>query len=344
MPDNLAMCAGIWGLAFVQRAIRIKSGGGKENSSVKYWALASAFLAVATLCKLPFVLYYAIPAGWLLSQMRKQRLPELILPIVLVSFGLMLPIAWYGVVIPEWEGNNIVGGVLSVDYGWRRLFDYFQHNLVATLPEMLLNFAAVPAFLFGLYSAWQKRRLLYTSHAYLSLFAIGLVVFFFYELHALGKAHDYYLYPYLPVLFLVVAYGLKEWWKRPRLRYLLPATLLFAPVFCGLRVSNAWNSSRPGFNPDLYAHRLVLQAAVPDDVLVITAVDQSPFIYLYYLRKKGWVLHNNDLTEERFKEMVTAGASYLYSDSRKLEEKTWLQPYLLEKITERGSFSVYRTN
>lgn len=342
MPDNLALCAGVWGLAFLQQAIRLEDEAEKKKNIAKYWVLASMCLAVATLCKLPFVLFYAIPAGWLLARIRDPGWSTLIFPMGVLSVGLTLPVAWYGVVIPEWEGNNIVGGVLSVDYGWQRLFDYFQHNLLSTLPEMLLNFAAVPAFLFGLFSAWKKRKLLFATYAYLFLFAIGLVLFFFYELHALGKAHDYYLYPYLPVLFLVTAYGLKAWWEGPRLRYLLPAILLLAPLFCGLRLNHAWTPSQPGFNPDLYKHREVLQAAVPDDALVIAAVDQSPFIYLYYLQKKGWVLNNDEFTEDHFREMIDAGASYLYSDSRQLEEKTWLQPYLQEIITEQGSFIAYR--
>jgi len=341
MPDNMALCAGVWGLAFIQRAIRRKPKTGREAHPIWYWALASAFLAVATLCKLPFILYYAIPAGWFLSQIRREGLPKLILPMGVLALGLLFPTAWYSLVIPEWQGNNIVGGVLSVDYGWRRLFDYFQHNLVSTLPELLLNFAAVPAFLFGAYSAWQKRRLLYANYAYLLLFAIGLIVFFFYELHALGKAHDYYLYPYLPVLFLVVAYGIKEWWCYRRLRYLLPALLFLAPVFCLLRLNSAWNPEEPGFNTDLYQYKVTLREAVPDDALVIAAVDPSPFIYLYHLQKKGWVLHNDELTEERFWEMIEAGATYLYSDSRTLEAKAWLKPFLKEKVMEQGSFRVY---
>ena len=47
---------------------------------------------------------------------------------------------------------------------------------------------------------------------------------------------------------------------------------------------------------------------------------------------------------ERFLEMVEAGAAYLYSDNREMEEMPWLKPYLQHQSFERGSFRVYRIN
>lgn len=337
MPDNLALCAGLWGLAFTQRAI--------GNANTLTWLMASLCLATSALCKLPFILYFAVPALYLLGRIWKNGLKDNWLPLALLVGSGLLPLVWYVSVISEWGGNNIVGGVLSVDYGFARLFGYFQHNLISTLPESLLNFAAVPAFFYGVFSIVHKRQRRYSKYIPYLILGLLLVGFFFYELHALGKAHDYYLYPYLPLLFLFVSYGIKMWWQRfrqVRWRYVLPVLLLLSPMFCYLRIAQAWTPETPGFNADLLLYKERLRAAVPDDALVITGIDNSPFIYLYYLDKKGWAFSNSEIKEEDFSVMIREGASYLYLDNSKLLGKEWMQQFLAEEIAAYGSFKVYR--
>lgn len=336
MPDNLALCFGAWSLATFQMAT--------IRTSKRWWFLLGLLLAGASLVKLPFILYYALPGGWLLWHRKELGLGQFFTKSALLSLGVVLPAAWYMTVIPEWQGNNIVGGVLSVSYGWSRLFDYFQHNLISTLPELLLNFAAVPAFAYGLYRVVVERTRLYRQYGYFGWLGLALLLFFFYELHALGKAHDYYLYPYLPVIFLVVCFGLVQWGKaqkNKRLKYLLPGLLVLAPLFCFLRMQHAWDPADPGFNPDLYVFREDLRSAVPDDALVITGIDPSPFIYLYYLRKKGWLI-NNEMTEEAWQKMIADGAKFLYLDTKSLTVKPWMEPYLQREVVKRGSFQVYQ--
>ena len=58
----------------------------------------------------------------------------------------VLPITWYVYVIPEWHGNIVVKGMLNNNDSGIKLLDYFQHNLISTLPELLLNYGSVIFF------------------------------------------------------------------------------------------------------------------------------------------------------------------------------------------------------
>lgn len=56
LPDNLALCCSIWGLAFFFFWMN-------ENSK-KLLLLSGLFLCIGALCKLPFILYYVVPASF----------------------------------------------------------------------------------------------------------------------------------------------------------------------------------------------------------------------------------------------------------------------------------------
>ncbi len=323
MPDNLALCFGVWGLVMVYR---------------RKYGIAGVLLALATLCKLPFILLYGIPLGLGLQWLTGRRQNITLGNLVALGLPVIFPLSWYAIALPDWGHNNIVGGSWNSGYGVARLFDYFQHNIVSTLPEMLLGFACVPLFMVGLYVAWlgRYRRAIFP----VALTGALLLLYFLYEIHAIGKAHDYYLYPLLPFLFLVAGAGGKRVWsRRDRYRYVVPLLLVLAPLLCGLRLQGRWDVTDPGFNESLLVHRDALRQAVPDESLVIAGNDASPFIYLYYVGKKGWVFRNDELNQEEASLMIEAGAAYLYSDSRAVEER--LRDLLGRRLLSAGSIHVY---
>ena len=309
--------------------------------------MGNVLIGLATLVKLPFVLLFALPVAGLLHHPPPRELKYVGLRAIILPLCLAPAAAWYLTVIPEWGGNPVIGGILSTEADWLRLADYLQHNLISTLPEMLLGFAALPAFLYGIYAAVRNRKHLWSHYRYFWLLGVGLVAFFLYELNALGKAHDYYLYPYLPVIFLVVLYGCHNWYVAQEgravwFRLLLPLLFVFAPLACFLRLGHAWSTEYAGYNPDLYIHREALRSAVPDGTPVIVGIDQSPYIYLYHLRKYGWTLNSAQLDQADFENMLRAGAAYLYIDNNQLLQAPWVKSYLEEKVAEAGSFKVYR--
>ena len=337
MPDNLALCLAIWGLNFFFRWLEQPRAGDAMK--------AGFFLAAAALVKLPFILFYAPPAVVFLQRLfRKKRDSFPLKSPALMFLPLVLPVAWYAWVIPGWKGNGIVGGILQGDTSLVQILDYLRHNLVVTLPEMLLNYGSLLFFAAGIYFVIRNRPWR-DSRAY-SLGVLGLAVlaYFFFEINMIARIHDYYLFPFLPLLFILVGYGA---WKllrsgKPVWRYLALFLLLVLPLTCWLRMEVRWDPENPGFNPDLLIHKEALQSAVPEDALVVAGNDISPHIFLYHLDRKGWSFSNDHLPASRLENQMEEGAEYLFSDSRKVDTASRLQPMLDSLVLERGSFRVYR--
>ncbi len=337
MPDNLALCLAIWGLNFFFRWL--------EQQRAGYAIEAGIFLAAAALVKLPFILFYAAPAMLLVQRLfRKERDSFPPKSPALMFLPLVLPLAWYAWVIPGWKGNGIVGGMLSNDTPLIQILDYLRHNLVVTLPEMLLNYGSLLFFGAGIYFVIRNRPHRDPRALSLGILGVAVLAYFFFEINMIAKIHDYYLFPFLPLLFILVGYGA---WKllrstRPAWRYMALFLLLILPFTCWLRMEVRWDPDDPGFNPDLLTHKEELQAAVPSDALVVAGNDISPHIYLYHLDRKGWRFSNDHLPASRLEQQIDEGAAYLFSDSRKVDGNQRLQPMLDSLVLERGSFRVYR--
>jgi hypothetical protein len=103
-----------------------------------------------------------------------------------------------------------------------------------------------------------------------------------------------------------------------------------------------WDPDSPGFNKDLLVYKEELRNAVPDDALCIVGNDPSGSILFHYIHKKGWAFERDSLSLWKVGEIIPLGAAYLYSDTRKFEERTDVAPYLDSLILERGSIRVYR--
>ena len=95
----------------------------------------------------------------------------------------------------------------------------------------------------------------------------------------------------------------------------------------------------PGFNKDLLVYKTELQKAVPKNALVVVGNDVSHFIFFYYVDKKGWGFHNDELTAEQLQQMIEHGARYLYTDSRNVD--AGIKSHLDTLILERGTIKVY---
>ncbi len=337
MPDNLALCCGIWGLG-------VFLSWTKKPAS---WRLliSGLLLSLATLSKLPFVLYFAFPAGYFLYDWIQNRWRnEFVRYAFLLLIPLVFPAAWYIWVIPGWEGNGVVAGVFDNQIGWGTFFDYVQHNLISTLPELLLNYGSVPFFLAGFYFLGKRKAHSQLSFAAFALLGLALAAYFFFEINMIAKVHAYYLMPFFPLLFTLVGYGawhLSEI-RKPLSRYLVYGILLLLPLTCFLRTQARWQYEKPGFNPDILTYKTELQAASPGDALCVVGNDASHYILFYHLNRKGWGFDHDQLTAAQLESMINSGAEYLYSDSRTVDQNPDIQPYLDSLVLEKGSVRVFR--
>ncbi len=336
MPDNLALCFSVWGLAMF-----FLWYSKQKNSHLLF---SSIFLSAATLSKLPFILFYAVPLAYFIRlSLRKGINRKILTQVFLVFIFAILPIIWYLSVIPHWDGNPILKGIFGSKESFAKILDYFQHNLISTLPELLLNYGAVLFFLGGFYFLYRNKAYKDPRFGLFLFPGFLLILYYILEANAIGKIHDYYLFPFLPFLFILVAYGAYHLFSQSNksLRYLTFLLLLILPFTAYLRMQNRWNPESPGFNRDLLIHKNKLREAVPKDALVVAGNDLSHFIFFYYIDKKGWGFDNDRLTPEQLKEMIQNGAEYLYTDTKMINPKRF--PCCLEElILEKGSIRIYR--
>jgi 4-amino-4-deoxy-L-arabinose transferase-like glycosyltransferase len=337
LPDNFALCCGIWGLAFFFK-------WHSERKTV-FLLAAGFFLSLAALCKLPFVIYFVAPfLYFLLDFWQKKEHFVLFKRLSIVSLFLIPPAAWYFWVIPTWDLEGVVTGIAGGPLPFSKFCGYVFDNLISIFPEMLINYAAMPLFIAGICFIFRRKS--FRDGRFMLLAAIGLAViaFFFYELNVIANVHDYYLFPFMPLLFILVAYGASQWLdsKNKFLKISALSLFLLMPFTAHLRTRNSWNPDSPGFNKDWLIHKEALRAATPDDALCVVGNDVSYQIFFYHIDKKGWAFTEDRLNAVSLKGMIAEGCQYFYSDTRRIDENPEIVPLLDKLISEKGSVRVFR--
>ncbi len=335
IPDNLALCCSIWGLSFFF--------GWTHHKKYSHLFLSGLMLSIGALCKLPFVIYFIVPFVYLLVNIRenggfkKDHLKASIAAFITILF----PFAWYISVIPKWRGNGITSGVLDNQVSFSTVLDYLQHNLFSTLPESLLNYGSVLFFLVGFYFLFKNKVHRHQYFLVYLLLSLVVLAYFFFEINMIAKVHDYYLFPFYPLLFMLVGYGAYYLLEKSGkwFRYLSILALVSLPVLAHLRMEGRWDSEKPGFNKDWLVYKTELRNAVPKDALCIAGNDKSHFILFYYIDKKGWCFDDG---HPDIKQMINEGAKYLYLDTLGVQTDPVIKQYCDQMILQKGSVQVYQ--
>lgn len=337
LPDNLALCAAIWSLfhffAFA------------EQEKKKHFLLSALFLLLATLCKLPFILYGTPWLVWFIRNIRSETGTALKKGSILLV--LILPaIAWYIWVIPGWNGNGIVSGMLETKSSWTDTLYILQSNLISTLPELLVNYGALVFFAAGLFLVFKRR--LYRSYrgSYLAWLGIAVLFYFFFEMNMIGTVHDYYLFPFLPLLFILVTFGIQELWKNPTrwVRTFTFICLAILPLTAFIRINQRWNTKEPGFNPDLLTYKKEIRSCMRPGAICIVGNDNSAHIWPYYVDRRSWNFYGDYLSEEYLNRARNSGAKYLVSDSRVAEQIPYVHASIKGLVLAKGTIRVYELN
>lgn len=336
LPDNLALCCCIWMLVYLFRYY--------DSGKLSHVILSSVFLCIAALVKLPFIVYGAGIICCLLVALRKGRISTgRFLGLCALCILLIAPaFAWYAWVIPTWQGNGVVTGMLDNQQGVGKVFGFIQGHLVSTLPEMLVNYGAIIFFLAGFYFMFVNRVYRDSRWSILVAVAAGVTGYFLFEINLIEAVHDYYLFPFLPLIFLIVTYGAYHLsHQRNLLRYITVLALLVLPVTAFLRANPRWNTEAPGFNPAYYQYKADIRILLPKDAIVVTGNSDNHFVPLYYIDRKGWTYNNDQLDEGLLQFYMSHRAAYLFADGS-LDKNDWIQPYLSNKIFDKGTLRVYQ--
>lgn len=343
MPDMLALCLAVWGLAFSLAALREFSWG--------KWIAGAALIGLGTLVKLPFIVFGAAFFPLLLRVFSKDQ-PILVgkwLAMCLVLLLAMVPaFAWYAAVMPSWGPAGIESELLFHPEKWDVLKEILIYHFWQVLPRSTTSILSLPFILIGGFFLFQNRaenaelrRMLWPVLA----LGIGFFCFWIYALGIIGIPHDYYFLPFVPVVSSIAALGVWQAfkhlpkWTKPLLMVLILAT----PYMAYRRVAERWDVEKPEFNRELFLHQNALRDAVPNDALVIAGPDLSHMIFLYYIDKKGWSWDENQgLGLEKIKDWQSKGAKYLYCDDRAYDELPELMPVLGKAILQYGSIKIYQ--
>jgi len=330
LPDNFALCFAVWSLYFSILTT--------QNNKLQYFILASAMACIATLAKLPFIIYTASIISFQILQLLINKSIKIFSLRVLLFMLIMTPaISWYMYVIPTWPKHGVLTGMFNNNKETSMFFNILWGNIVSTLPELLINYASVPFFIAGFIFAYKNRIHKHPNFNQLLFCLILVVVYFLYELNMIDTVHDYYLFPFLPFIFLVVSYGAINMLKQYKLHFIAIIALLILPLTAYLRINTRWNETSPGFNAVYYQEKDKLQKLIPNDALCVVGNDESGFILLYYLDKKGWTF-NRDLTKEKLAFYIANGADYLFTDNNDNVAADFIE----KKIYKQGSLSVYK--
>jgi len=336
MPDNLALCFGIWGLWGFAKWQR--------TGDTTHMIVGLLLITLASLVKLPFILYFSL-FGWAIVFSRKFPGIKHKLRALLYAMLCALPVlAWYLWVIPEWEGNGIVQGIFKMDAEQKSTYWYYVwFHLRSTLPELLLGWPVVPLFAFGIYRFVTNSKYYFRVYRHYLVLGLGLIAYLLFEMNMIEKVHDYYFLPLLPFVIVMTLLGVRQI-QDFKFNNHLKKTILFLliislPVFTYFRIQSRWE--RIGFNADLLRYKNELRMAVPANALVCVGNDSSHHIFLYYVQKMGWTFENNWINEQSIREIINNGCRYLYCDSRVIDQKPAIKALFGMKVAEYGSIKVF---
>ena len=246
LPDNLALCFGLWGLALFFIWLRSKRRG--------LLVAGGLLLALSTLCKLPFIIFFVVPGMHFLMALIRGTAEKNWFGKALSNLGFaVLPLAWYAWVIPGWHENPIVKSMPGNNKSTSLLLNYYQNVLTSIVPELLLNYGAVLFFLARSYFLFKRKAFKDSRFIPILGLSVGATAYYLFEANAIAKIHDYYLFPFYPLLFMLVAYGAYHLYTSTNRLGRIVATvfLLVLPLTCHLRMMNRWNPDSPGFNKEL---------------------------------------------------------------------------------------------
>ncbi|MCB9187420.1 MAG: glycosyltransferase family 39 protein [Flavobacteriales bacterium] len=333
LPDNLALCFAIWSFGFLKRH--------QQSGSTRSVAAFAILLALASAVKLPFILFGTAYLPILFRNLQRPALKGLLVHPLIIVANLLPTAAWYIWVIPQWKNTALIGGISAeTSFNYQEAIENIWGVFHSQLPELFINYGSVLFFLFGITVFFQTKGRL-DKYASELLVLAAVIAFYLYEVNMIGMEHDYYLFPFVPFIFLIVTAGMHAVLsnKRVWLQYLGVLGLIILPATAYLRAFQRWTPM--GNQKPLMANKEELKLLTPNDELVVVGNDASTHVYLYHLGKKGWTFEQNWLNASQLSDYIDRGAKYLYSNTDFVEQEESISQFLGEPIFQKDGITVY---
>lgn len=335
IPDLMAFSAAIWYLVYILRFERQR-----DKLSL---LLAALFLLIATLVKLQYLMFSVVSIGVFLRAWRKEN--SITLPNFLTAFTQLVivtpALAWYAWVMPTWQGNPVLSGIFGTDMTWQHLLGILWVYVYKNFPLILLSPVLVPPFIIG----FSNIRKLPGGRWWIDALIVITLLYLLLQLNAIRSYHDYYLLPFLPWMYVVTASGVRRLLERAgeRRHWMTGLILLLALAGAVIMVTPQWKVEKSSHNPNLLYYQQALKQAVPGNERCIMLNDKSNVQWPYMLDKQGYIFWGDGLPALWIEDMINnKGARYMYSDSRLVDEREDVQPFLDTLLLEAGNIRVYK--
>jgi hypothetical protein len=333
LPDILALSCGIWYLYFMLKF--------SLDHRLKYLIWGSVFLLIATLAKLPYLMLAILSIYFFVrAYIEKTSHPKQLVRVYSIQLLLLIPaFLWYTWVMPTWSGNPILLGIFGEKTAAFEFIKLLGFHGVKMFPNKILSFPIWIPFTVGCY--YHIKNGFYTKWLY-SLIGIT-IAYLILQLNTIGRDHDYYLLPFLPWLFILVALGIES----IRLHYtkgkLMIGAICMLSLMYTIILTHSWSSlEKTSFNADVFHYAKELKSAVPSDARCIILNDHSNYIFSYQIDKMGYMFSNDFLPVSWMEDLIeNHNVRYMYSDSELINNSEEIQQYIESEILAKGSVKVY---
>jgi hypothetical protein len=222
-------------------------------------------------------------------------------------------------------------------------------SILNAIPVTLVGIPSFLLALVGAWAAWREGFRRSPRFVFWAAWAVMAAAWHWVEILKIAH-HDYYLFPWIPILAALAAKGGLFLLDRKRTGWLL-ALLLLQPLYAGVRIIPTRWADPPPLVPAEFTDPASLgrlRRAAPDGALCVTGPTRYNAVNLYFLRKKGFRFESvQDLVPrwdgtDPLAEMAFRGATYLYLADPEAVREPFVAPYLAEKVLQEGRFEVYR--
>ncbi len=335
LPDVFGFMCSVWYLYYIS-----KFGiSGSRNDGF----FSALFIALAALSKLPFIMLGASSVFIFIRDIVKYKKVNFTSFQFLIGnlLSLALIFSWYLWVIPQWEGDFVTKGIFSSSLSLNEIKDILEFHIEYFLLRHLLYWPVWLLFIIGLI----KSKFFLKHTPWLIYSFTGVFIFYIYEFSVIQYAHDYYLFPFLALLYLFVAAGISFFNRRlnPYFRFLPILFILIAPFQAYINGNPKWLNANDPINLDVYKYHVELQEIVPDNEKCIILNDESGCIFSYNIDKMGHMFSNDHLPIDWIPDMIiNHDVTHMYSDSRVIDQDPAFQKYVDTMLLEAGSIHVYK--
>ncbi|MCP4520220.1 MAG: hypothetical protein GY827_00745 [Cytophagales bacterium] len=294
MPDTFSVSFMMMGIYYASKFLEENKWG----SLLLYFV----FTLVAGLAKLP-VLYLGSIYFLFLFQKDIKLINKLAFS--LISGLLLLPIVWWyfswvPYLVEKYEfwhffmGKDILTGIQEIIKDFPLVIKIFYQSSI--------KFSGFAMFLFGLYwMFYSKQRLL----KWLLLITFSFFVVVIFKAGWTFAHHAYYIIPFVPIMALIVGYGLAE----------LKSKKIAVSLLCLIALEGVGGQFHDVIIRDRNAPMINLEKDLDrvcgrkDLILINSGKYPTP---MYFAHRKGWVADNQEIQKpEYISELKTKGLKYI---------------------------------